>query len=268
MSDFLSTPYALTQAQIDQFQRDGYIRLKEVLSPEILSEYSPVISEMVHKLNKQDLPLAERGTYGKAFLQITNIWEHSEKVTELVLARRLGQIAAELMAVKGVRLYHDQALFKEPSGGFTPWHADQFYWPLSNENSITAWIPLQPVPLEMGPLSFCVGSQKIMENRHMAISDDSEQQIDRSLKNYPKDVSAYDLGEVSFHRGWTFHRAGPNQTDQMRGVMTIIYMEDGMKVAQPKNASQQSDWDRWLPGAKLGEVIGTHLNPVVYRRDS
>lgn len=59
--------------------------------------------------------------------------------------------------------------------------------------------------------------------------------------------------------------AGPNQTEQMRGVMTIVYIEDGIKVAEPKNASQQSDWDRWLLGAPLGEVIDTPLNPVIWR---
>lgn len=264
MTISLSTPYPLADEQIQQFQSDGYIKLKRVLTPALLNEYGPVISDLVQKLNKQHLPLEERNTYGKAFLQIANLWEHSQRVTEFVLSKRLGRIAAELLQVDGVRLYHDQALFKEPGGGFTPWHADQFYWPLSNENSITAWIPLQPVPLEMGPLSFCVGSHKIMENRHLAISDDSEIKIDRSLKNYPKDVSPYDLGEVSFHRGWTFHRAGPNGTDQMRGVMTIIYMEDGMRVAEPRNEAQKRDWERWLPGAKLGEVIDTQLNPVVY----
>lgn len=266
MTELLSTHYNLTPDQIDQFQRDGYIKLKDVLSEDVLADYGSAITEMVHQLNKQKLPLAERGTYGKAFLQIANIWEESKQVTEFVMSKRLGRIAAELMQVDGVRMYHDQALFKEPGGGFTPWHADQFYWPLSNDNSVTAWIPLQPVSLEMGPLSFCIGSQKIMANRDLAISDDSEQQIDRSLKNYPKDISPYDLGEVSFHRGWTFHRAGPNQTDRMRAVMTIIYIEDGMKVAAPKNPNQQNDWDRWLPGAKLNEVIDTPLNPVIWRK--
>jgi hypothetical protein len=48
--------------------------------------------------------------------------------------------------------------------------------------------------------------------------------------------------------------------------MTIIYMEDGMRVAPPQNANQQVDWDRWLPGAQLGEPIDTRLNPVSYSR--
>jgi len=262
----LATPYSITAEQIAQYQRDGYIKLRDVLSPEVLAEYGAEIARMVQVLNWQTQPLSERNTYGKAFLQVPNIWEHSAKAKEFAFAPRLARIATELMGVSGVRMYHDQALFKEPGGGFTPWHADQFYWPLSNEHSVTAWIPLQATPVEMGPLSFCVGSQRLIAHRNLSISDESEAQIGRTLNDYPKDETAYDLGEVSFHAGWLFHRAGPNNTDQMRGVMTVIYMDEQMKVAPPQNPNQQRDWDRWLPGARLGEVIDTPLNPVLYSR--
>ena len=262
----LLTPYSITADQIAQYRRDGYIKLKEVLSPAVLAEYGAEIAHMVQVLNKQSLPLSERGTYGKAFLQVPNLWEHSAKVKEFAFAPRLARIATELMGVSGVRMYHDQALFKEPGGGFTPWHADQFYWPLSNEHSVTAWIPLQPTPVAMGPLSFCIGSHQLLAHRNLSISDESEAQIGRTLKDYPKDETLYDLGEVSFHAGWLFHRAGPNNTEQMRGVFTIIYMDEAMKVAPPQNPNQQKDWDRWLPGAQVGEVINTPLNPVLYSR--
>ncbi|MEM7537650.1 MAG: phytanoyl-CoA dioxygenase family protein [Chloroflexota bacterium] len=260
----IAEPYTITQDQIDQFQADGYIKLKEVLSQDVLDYYGEHITGQVIVRNKQNTPIEERNTYAKAFLQITNLWEEDDMVKEFCLSSRLGQIATQLMRVNGVRLYHDQALYKEPGGGFTPWHADQFYWPLTSNHSVTAWIPLQAVPLEMGPLSFCVGSQRILQYRDLAISDESEEKIERSLKRYPKDVSAYDLGEISFHAGWTFHRAGPNQTDQMRSVMTIIYIDKDMIVAEPQNSSQESDLNRWFPGAKPGGIADTPLNPVVY----
>lgn len=262
----LTAAYTLSPSQIDQYRRDGFIKLKQVFTPELLACFGHAIEVMVHKMNKQETPLAERTTYDKAFLQIANIWEQNETVKTFVMATRLGRIAAELMGVEGVRMYHDQALFKEPGGGFTPWHADQFYWPLSNSNSITAWIPLQETPLEMGPLAFCVGSHKILANRDLAISDESEQKIERSLKAYPKAESAYELGEVSFHAGWTFHRAGPNATDQMRGVMTVIMMEDGIRLIAPERRQHESDAQRWCPGVEIGDVIDSPLNPVIYSR--
>ena len=116
----------------------------------------------------------------------------------------------------------------------------------------------------MGPLSFCPGSHKLLKNRNLSISDESERKIGGTLHDYPKYVTPFSMGEISFHSGWTFHRAGPNRSDRMRAVMTIIYMEDGMRVAPPKNESQQRDWERWLPGAQLGEQIDTPLNPVIY----
>lgn len=95
--------------------------------------------------------MEERDTYSRAFLQVMNLWRADDTVRALVFSKRLAAIACQLMEVDGVRIYHDQALYKEPSGGFTPWHADQYYWPLATDKTITAWIPLQATPLSMGP---------------------------------------------------------------------------------------------------------------------
>lgn len=263
----LDAPYPVSKAHILRYQTEGYIKLKEVFEPELLTAYGEEIAREVAKRAESLPPLSERSTYGKAFVQIGNLWRENEAIKALTLSKRLGQIAADLMQVSGVRLYHDQALFKEPSGGFTPWHADQYYWPLSSPNCITAWIPLQAVPQEMGPLAFCIGSQKILAHRDLEISDQSEALIETNLKNYPKDVTPYELGEVSFHAGWTFHRAGPNQTDQMRRVMTIIMMEEEMRLIEPQREHQRIDRETWLPGADVGEVIDTPLNPLIYRRE-
>jgi hypothetical protein len=66
------------------------------------------------------LPFLQRSTYKKAFIQIINLWKKSEKVKEFVFGERLARIATELLGTRGVRIYHDQALYKEPGGGFTP----------------------------------------------------------------------------------------------------------------------------------------------------
>ena len=54
--------------------------------------------------------------------------------------------------VEGVRVYHDQALNKEPGGGYTPWHCDGYYWPVQSDKIVTAWVPLQVIP---NPLTSC-----------------------------------------------------------------------------------------------------------------
>jgi ectoine hydroxylase-related dioxygenase (phytanoyl-CoA dioxygenase family) len=265
----IDSEYKISQGHIAQFQRDGYIKLKDVLSADVLDYYGREITRQVLLLNKEAKPLAERSTYGKAFLQIMNIWTKSELVKEFVFGKKLARIATELLQVRGVRIYHDQALYKEAGGGYTPWHVDQFYWPLSSEKTVTAWIPLHAVPLENGPLMFSVGSQRIKIGRDLEISDDSEKKIDEQLKvsNLPHDETPFDLGEVSFHLGFTFHRAGPNKLSRPREVMTIIYMDRDMRLVEPKNKSQQNDWNTWMPGAKIGEIVDSPLNPVIYSMD-
>ncbi len=261
----LNALYEVSAEQVQAFQENGYAIVPGVFSSNLLVQVGGRIRRIVENYQVEQPSLAERNTYGKAFLQIGSLWRQDDQIKAFCLAPRLGAIAAALLQVRGIRMYHDQALFKESGGGLTPWHADQHYWPLSNDNSITAWIPLQDVPLEMGPLSFCRGSQRIHANRHLAISDESEARIGESLKDYPVDVTPFKLGDVSFHRGWTFHRAGPNETQEMRAVMTVIMMEDGIRVAKPQRQAQENDWKAFMPGIAIGEVAASPLNPLIYR---
>ena len=149
----------------------------------MLARYTPELNRLVDEGNRlKDIPLEKRTLYDQAFIQVCNLWTRSERVRELAFSKRLARIAAELMGTRGVRMWHDQALYKEPSGGFTPWHVDQQYWPMASPNSVTAWIPLQPVPIEMGPLCFGRGSHRKHIGRDLEISAESEQQIRDEVK--------------------------------------------------------------------------------------
>lgn len=263
----LRQPYALSSDQIAFYQQFRFIKLKQVLDADTLAFFNEAISQRVAAMNQETRPLAERSTYGKAFLQLFNLWREDEVVKELVLSPRLAQIATELMQTNGVRLYHDQALFKEGGGGITPWHADQYYWPLETDKTITAWIPLQATPLELGPLEFSAGSHQIVEGRELEIGDESETIIQQRLRvtDFKHVIEPFDCGEISFHSGWVFHRAGANRTDQVRKVMTIIYMDKDMVLKQPENDNQVNDWHTWCPGAHIGEVINSPINPIIYQ---
>ena len=262
----LDSPYPVSADAIAGFRRDGFVKLDRVLSPGLLAHFEKVVTGQVRALSKETRPLEARTTYGKAFLQVMNLWTHSDEVRRLVFSRRLARIAAELMGVGGVRIYHDQALYKEPGGGLTPMHVDQYYWPLSGDEICTAWIPLQETPMELGPLSFRAGSQRFRHGRDLPISDRSEADLQEAFKvsSHPLVDEPFALGEVSVHYGWTFHRAGPNRSDRPRAVMTAIYMDKDMRVAAPANKNQEVDLATWLPGLRPGDVAASPLNPVVY----
>lgn len=263
---FLDTTYDLSADQIDFYQKNRFIKLKQVINEETLIYFNEVISDQVVKMNKVDIPLEQRGTYGKAFLQLFNLWVENEVIKHFIFSKRWAKMATQLMQTTGVRMYHDQALFKEGGGGITPWHADQFYWPLSSDKTITAWIPLQATPLELGPLEFSAGSHQIIDFRDLAIGDESEFNIQQRLKvtDFEQVIEPFDAGEISFHSGWVFHRAGANTTDQMRKVITIIYMDKDMELSKPENENQVNDWNTWCPGATIGHIINSPLNPILY----
>ena len=260
----LNEPFQLSDEAIAFYRENGYVKLKNVLSPEVLAYYGDIITDWVFKLNKLTKPMEERTTYEKAFLQIMNMWRENEEVKEFVFSKRLARIATELMGVSGVRLYHDQALYKEPSGGITPWHADQFYWPLSNPNTITVWIPLQTTPMEMGPLAFAEKSQTVEIGRDKEISDESEALLAETLKQFSMNDTPFDLGEVSYHAGWTYHRAGANVSGKARRVMTMIYMDKDIRVIEPTNEYRVADWQTWLDSKAVGTIADGKLNPILY----
>lgn len=265
---FLDEPYTLTAEQVSFYQKNRYIKLKHVLNEETLDFFNNAITFRVNQMKTIDTPLEQRSTYGKAFLQLFNLWCEDEVVKKLIFSKRLGKIASDLMQTDGVRIYHDQALFKEGGGGITPWHADQYYWPLQTDKTVTAWMPLQATPLELGPLEFSAASHQIVEGRELEIGDESEAVIQQKLRvtDFKHVIEPFDAGEISFHSGWVFHRAGANVTNQMRKVMTIIFMDKDMKLKAPENKNQINDWNTWCPGATIGEVINSPINPIIYQR--
>lgn len=264
----LDTPYALAAEAIQAYQSNGHVLLRRLATSVEIAPYRELIRAETNEAAKNYAPLAERGTYGKAFIQHCNLWVRDPRIAEFVLAKRFAKVAADLMGVPGVRLYHDQALYKEPGGGPTPWHQDQQYWPLDGVKCVTMWMPLVDVSADMGTMRFASGSQGLGYLGPMDISDDSEVHLARLVeeKGYvvtpSPDMSA---GDATFHDGWCIHGAPGNASeDRMREVMTIIYFEDGAVISEPDSDSRRNDLASWFPGQHPGELAASEINPRVW----
>jgi len=253
----------------EMYARDGYFHFQAALEDSELKRLSADLRSLMPDINPGATAQRGRSTYKKAFTQVTNLWRKSEPVKTFVFQEDLARLAAEIMGVKGVRLYHDQALFKEAHGGATPWHVDQVYWPMDTANTCTFWIPLQQVSREMGTLSFAQGSHRVDGGRDMVISDESETFFSNWVKEQGFKISEdeFELGDISVHAGWTVHRAGANFTDRKREVMTIIYMAEDACLLETLTPTQLVDRDAFTPGIKPGERISTVLNPALYANE-
>ncbi|MGZ3872832.1 MAG: phytanoyl-CoA dioxygenase family protein [Mucilaginibacter sp.] len=251
---------------IAEFREKGHTLVKQVLSADEIAAYRPVIVSAADRYNTEKRKLQDRDTYGKAFLQIMNLWQSDADARKFVLAKRMAKIAADLMGVDNVRIYHDQALFKEPGGGPTPWHQDQYYWPIDTNDTITMWMPLVDIDVDMGMLTFASGSWKEGAVFNVEISDESESAFNDYVREHRFHVSranTMNAGDATWHRGFTMHHANGNNSNKMREVMTIIYVADGAKVTPYKNEWQKNDHEKWLMSIPIGSEINSELNPKV-----
>jgi ectoine hydroxylase-related dioxygenase (phytanoyl-CoA dioxygenase family) len=211
--------------------------------------------------------LGERHTYGDAFLQTNNLWQRDPVARRFVYARRFASVAATLLGCEGVRLYQDKTFFKEPGGGPTPWHQDQFYWPFTDPRTVTMWMPLRPLEAVPGSMIFASGSYLLGSASPKPEADANQEECERFIDEHGLQRTTHgpmDLGDATFHAGWTLHRTEANPTDQMRPVMTIAYVADGVTVTKPANVYHEFERRRWLGGTEVGQPIGGPLNPLLY----
>lgn len=256
----------ISQEQVQEFRDKGHTIVRNILSDDEVKIYRDVIRDAADRFNTEKRKLQDRDTYGKAFLQIMNLWRNDENVRKFTLAKRFAKIAADLLGVENVRIYHDQALFKEAGGGPTPWHQDQYYWPVDTTNTITMWMPLIDINVDMGMLTFASGSHKKGYALDKEISDESEESFDQIVasNNYPVSrAEEMKAGDATWHYGFTIHKAPGNNADITREVMTIIYIADGARITQPQHQWQENDHKTWLMSNSVGSLVDSELNPVV-----
>ena len=260
----LSKSYYLTSDQIAFFRKNGFIKLKKVFSPGTVLKLR---AELINLLKKEFNVDPDKEAHDR-FLSLEMTWPNNELLRAYVLSPRLGQISADLLGVSAVRLYHDNVLAKQAGCGRTPWHFDDHHFPLDTNDVVTAWIPAQPTPIEMGPLSFAYPLD--VHNLVNAVK------FEKTGINYDRGVSEvfkkngvnvnetpFELGEVSFHHNLNFHTASRNRTNRSRIALANTYYRDGARVINSPTMVS-GDWQKFMPNIKPGDVAASPLNPICW----
>lgn len=263
----LDTPFDLDPACVAELALKGHTCVRGLATPAEVEAFRGPIEEHIARRSAKAPAMEDRSTYDKAFLQLHNLWQRDERVAPFTTSARFASVAARLLGVDGVRLYHDQALAKEPGGGHTPWHQDQVYWPFSTDRTITMWMPLVDVPAEIGTMTFANGSHRLGSMGPEAISDESEVAFDKAVAEAGLTTETHGplaAGDATFHLGWTMHRAPANPTDRWRPVMTVIWFADGATVGPVDSIYRQLDHQVWLSAIPEGDPAAGPLNPVLW----
>jgi ectoine hydroxylase-related dioxygenase (phytanoyl-CoA dioxygenase family) len=280
MAELATTPptldgdYPLTQDKIDSFRENGFVYLPNVCSPDEVAYFREAIARVTYEHNEERRPLAERDAFRKLALQTMQIRYHDPAVMTFVTARRFGKIVAELLGVRGVRIYHDQSLFKEPGGGeannITPWHQDVYYWPFNEGTVCGMWMPLIDITPDRGNMRFVKGSHKHGYLGEHHISDESQAAYDKWIADHDAqviDVVPMRAGDATFHHGWCVHGARPNISATMREAMAIAYHPQDMRVGKANNFAKVRNLEAFLDNLPEGALAAGPTNTLVYSLD-
>ena len=262
----------LTQEQIDSYQENGFIVIEDFLTADELDAWRDAVDESVDERGKNRIPDRpdadvndDEEYYTNVFVQRVNLWQSNAKMRDLIVDPRLGKMATELTGVDGMRIWHDQALIKQPWANPTGWHLDNPYWSYYSRDALSIWVALDDVTVENGCLYFVPGSHKITTFENTTIG----QNIGDLFRVYPELANSWPVaapmkaGSCSFHNGLCAHGAGPNMTPGTRRAMTCGYMPDGSTFNGQQNILSQE----YMDTLKIGDVLDNESqNPLLYQR--
>ena len=265
----------LTQDQIQYFQSNGFIVIEDFLSPEELHHWRSAVMEAVKDRNGIKIPgkdikvgmddgINDDSEYfSKVFDQLLNLWQTNDKVKEIMLDERIGKMAAQLSGADGIRIWHDQALFKRPWANPTSWHLDTPFWSFSDRRALSIWVALDDATLENGCMYFIPGSFKETSFENKGIGKN----MDGIFEAYPQFATVASVpanmkaGSCSFHNGLTIHGAGANMTNGYRRAMTCAYMPDGNRFNGEPNILPE----KYLQTLSVGDLLNNdEQNPLIY----
>jgi hypothetical protein len=141
----------------------------------------------------------------------------------------LGAIAARLSGADGIRLWHDQLLYKEPAvtdgTANVGWHTDRQYWQgCTSTEMLTAWVPFHDCDESVGGVTFVEGSHLWQQTGLDFFDGDlaaQEQRFAAGGAPVRKVTPVLPRGSVTFHHCRTVHGSGPNRSAAPRRSMAI-----------------------------------------------
>lgn len=247
--------------QVDTFEEQGFIVINDLLSEAELDGYGMAVDEAVAGRSRWDKrKLEDRSRYEQSFRQCINLWEDMPAVRPLTFHAGIGEAAAALIRADAIRIWHDQALYKEAGAPDTAPHLDHDYWAIAEPRTITAWIPFDGSTQETGAMGYVPGSHKfnvttianIFSANGFDLKNGAEAQgIAPQFIEVPR-------GSVAFHHGRTIHLAHPNRSEETRRVHTMIYFADGCTRSKSRHPSA----DRM--NIPVGAPIAGPVTPIAW----
>lgn len=229
--------YKITEDEVERFQRDGYLHLAGVLTPDEVDEIEAVYERFL----RREIPVAGRDFCDMSADYERPIEEYSIVNVMLprryypqwrgnVYERRAASIARALCG-PGLDIDYDQLLAKPPhkADAVFHWHQDMAYWPVTTDpRTATFWLALDDSTEQNGCMRFVPGSHLEPRLRaHHPLHEDREKshtlltEVDEEHETIR--LAEIQRGDVTVHNERVLHGSGGNVSAGWRRAYVVAF---------------------------------------------
>lgn len=259
----------LSPGDVTRFQQDGAIVVRGVFR-----DWVGRIEAAIEANLASPGPHAVDNTAGDApgrFWDDYCNWQRLPAMRDVVEQSPAARLAAEAMQSDTARIFHDHVLIKEAGTAMaTPWHQDSPYYFVEGEQTVSLWIPVDPV--REATLRLIAGSHRwakpVLPTRwasQAAFYGDAGDYL--PVPDPDKDASlrvvewAMEPGDAVLFDYRTVHGARGNEGASRRRVLSLRFVgDDARYVERPGPTSPPFPGH----GMKPGQVLREDWFPVVY----
>ena len=213
----------LTKEEIDKFNRDGFLVIKNFANKELCSAIREVAQ--VH-LKYQIEPIEWEWEYiggskdkYRSVRRLRQVYDRDILFKQWMEDSEIRPILYQLLnEIPVITLaHHNSIMTKMPyTSSDTHWHRDIRYWHFENDNLISVWLALGDEYLQNGLLEFIPGSHKIeFDNKSFDEKIFFREDYEPNKEWIDKKVSTpLKKGDIVLFHSKTLHRANRNMTDK------------------------------------------------------
>lgn len=240
MSVVASSKFNLTEADKAAYERDGFLVVRGILSPEeieryrkrareiALGDFPPGGEKMIVKDVRVAKGLVKPDDPEKGLWKLLNPGHHDPLFYQYPSTPKLLDTVEDLIG-PDIQAFLLMMIYKPPGlADEHPYHQDAMYFPFGPHDLIVGtWVALDPTDAENGTLCVIPGSHKLDVLPHLPPEGENVNYGVfgvQGYENHPdQKVLELEPGDGAFFHSRTLHRTGPNRSDRHRRVLTVHY---------------------------------------------
>jgi ectoine hydroxylase-related dioxygenase (phytanoyl-CoA dioxygenase family) len=261
--------FTVTDRDIADYRRDGAVCLRGVFA-----DWVDTIAAGIERNMRDPGPYAAesvRGDEGGSFFDDYCNWQRIAEFRDVVERSPAAAVAARIMDSQTAQFFHDHVLVKEPgTQKATPWHQDTPYYFVDGSQTVSFWIPIDPV--KEATLRLIAGSHR-WESLILPVRWLDESQFYAAAGNYrpvPDPDTQPGLrvlewtmepGDAVLFHFRTAHGARGNPASSRRRVLSLRWLGDDAHYAERPGRTSPP-----FPGHEMrsGQRLRTDWFPVIY----